>query len=276
MFGCICLSILIVGAVLASMRHSPNESHPKLRQFPISLVSPQQNESLGAASSTYDHRKVAVIVEKRHLPTLVPVLHTFLTLVPPEWPFELWTSQETGHSIASSQRIKPYIDSGKLQIKLLPDNGSHIYDGPTLSAFLTTPYLWQRLSPAEHIFFFQADSLLCSKSTFELNDFLGLNDTRTSGEGYAWVGAPWDLRGYPAEPWGGNGGLSIRRRSVMLNITSKYEWDGSAEDVWFTKLINLEANGTSLFPEQSLAMRFSYESLPGAAQHLDWASASLR
>ncbi len=58
----------------------------------------------------------------------------------------------------------------------------------------------------------------------------------------------------------------------MLDVTTKYEWDGSAEDLWFNARITDYANGTSLFPDQDLAMRFSYESLPKAAQGLDWVS----
>lgn len=58
----------------------------------------------------------------------------------------------------------------------------------------------------------------------------------------------------------------------MLNVTTNYEWDGSAEDLWFNAKIQEYANGTSLFPDQDLAMRFSYESLPKQAQGLDWVS----
>lgn len=120
------------------------------------------------------------------------------------------------------------------------------------------------------VLFFQSDSLFCSRSEFTVNDFLGVNETATEG-GYAWVGAPWDLRGYPAEPWGGNGGLSIRRRSVMLNVTRTFEWDGPSEDLWFTNKIFELYEGTHLFPSQHTAMRFSWEGLPEAAMNLgDW------
>jgi len=57
----------------------------------------------------------------------------------------------------------------------------------------------------------------------------------------------------------------------MLDITTRYEWDGSAEDLWFNARIAESVNGTNLFPDQNLAMRFSYESLPKQAQGLDWA-----
>jgi hypothetical protein len=38
------------------------------------------------------------------------------------------------------------------------------------------------------IFFFQTDSIICGKSPYKLDDFLGLNETRTKG-GYGLVGA---------------------------------------------------------------------------------------
>lgn len=104
-----------------------------------------------------------------------------------------------------------------------------------------------------------------------MDDFLGLDEFEG---GYDWVGAPWDLRGYPAEPWAGNGGFSIRReqpfaplwfaeftprslpgRDTMLNITRSVAWNGQTEDVWFGDRIH---ETTGRFPTQRVAMEFSF------------------
>ena len=42
----------------------------------------------------------------------------------------------------------------------------------------------------------------------------------------------------------GNGGLSLRRVSVMLSLVAAHQWDGSTpEDVWFSALLQSK-NGT--------------------------------
>jgi len=145
----ICLALLLCGAGLELARHSWADgravSAVEARLAELELVkadNPIQN-------STLDSNKLAVIIEKRDLPVLVPVLLDFLIKVPESWPFQLWTSQETATAVGSSRHIQPYIKSGKLQLKLLPDNGDHINSGQTLSEFLTAPFWWQQLAPAE-------------------------------------------------------------------------------------------------------------------------------
>lgn len=143
----ICIALLLCGAGLELARHTWTDAHSisaleaKLAELTIP-DNPVKN-------STLDSNKLAVIIEKRDLPVLVPVLLDFLIKVPEDWPFQLWTSKETAKAVGSSRHIKPYVNSGKLKLKLLPDNGDHIYSGQTLSEFLTAPYWWQELAPAE-------------------------------------------------------------------------------------------------------------------------------
>lgn len=155
--------------------------------------------------------------------------------------------------LQDSRLLHPHLTSGKLRLTRLPNEDS-VFDGDSLSNFTTSPALWEALAPAHSIFFFQADSFVCSASNYSLNDFLGLD---VFEGGYDFVGAPWGWRGYPATPWGGNGGTSLRRRDTMLAITRANDWDGLAEDMWFADKI---AETTNRFPEQDVAMKFSWAS----------------
>lgn len=68
-----------------------------------------------------------------------------------------------------------------------------IHDGKSLSRFLTLPGFWDKLAPAKHIFFFQADSMMCGNSNKSVNDYLGLD--MFPGSGYDWVGTSSALVG---------------------------------------------------------------------------------
>jgi len=113
--------------------------------------------------------------------------------------------------------------------------------------------------------------VLCGRSEFTVDDFLGLNDTLTGGRGYGWVGAVWPGEGYPSHRWGGNGGLSLRRRSLMQELTTNPPSPLSGnEDVWFVNSIAARDPELGLFPEQHTAMRFAFENKPFEAPMEDW------
>ncbi|RYC62840.1 hypothetical protein CHU98_g3369 [Xylaria longipes] len=115
-----------------------------------------------------------------------------------------------------------------------------------ISRFLTNLWLYETvLRPAEWLLLFQTDSILCANSRQNLNDFLD----------YDWVGAPWN----PSGRFGGNGGLSLRRVSAIVEVLrNQVRVDGSEpEDVWLTERLGHRpgarmANG-------SLSLTFSGE-----------------
>jgi hypothetical protein len=254
---------LLLGAVLIGMAAG-------------SALQGRKAQALNAVDKL-DRTKLAVIIETRDLPALPTILLNFLERVPPEWPFQIFCSNETALSVPQNHFIAPYIASGKLVIKVLA-NAVDLRDGPALSQFLTTPIFWRALAPAENLFFFQTDSIICARSNDTLNDFLGLD---VFDGGYDWVGAVWTHLGYPFPntPWGGNGGFSLRRRSTLLSITEQFDWDGEPEvrepltpiqvspdlcsdsqDLWFTYRIN---ETTRRFPEQPVSMNFALVSCSG-------------
>jgi hypothetical protein len=98
------------------------------------------------------------------------------------------------------------------------------------------------LVEGEKILTFQLDTLLLR---FGVDEFLG----------YDFIGAPWSK---PKEnKFIGNGGLSLRTKSVMLEISKNYHgFEPRWEDIFFVKFLD-KYN----LPDIETAMRFSTETL---------------
>ena len=102
---------------------------------------------------------------------------------------------------------------------------------------MTAEDTWQRL-PYNKILIFQYDSMILREG---IEEFLE----------WDYVGAPWKF-----SPRGGNGGLSLRSRNVMLDITRKYPWKGENEDVYFCR--HIDSIGGKLAP-RNVCEKFSCE-----------------
>lgn len=219
-------------------------------------------------SSSIDFSRLAVLIEHRDHPLLIPILQIFLSRTPSHWPFQVWFGNANEERLRTSPQLSPYIDSGRLLLRPFPENTYPIHDGTSLSRFLTQPWFWEQLAPAEHLLFFQLDSMLCGNSIRSLDEFLGLDKTSV---GYDWVGAVWEWRGYPATPYGGNGGLSLRKRSTMVRITKEFghtwELTQTPEDLWFAMMLELSGG---VFPPQDIAMQFSFEYPPTNMMDKNW------
>ncbi|EFX00402.1 hypothetical protein CMQ_7404 [Grosmannia clavigera kw1407] len=207
------------------------------------------------ARARYNESKVGLLIENRSFPVLAPLMLHFISVVPPDWRFRFMGSIESVKKINESVAIQEQVRAGKLDLTYIPSNmttGSQ----EEISRFLTTLWLYETvLQPAEWLLLFQTDSILCANSQRNLNDYLE----------YHWIGAPWtkDSR------WGGNGGLSLRRVSAMIDVLrEQVRIDGSdPEDVWLAERLGHRpkskvANGT-------VSLTFSGESFEGAETRLD-------
>lgn len=163
-------------------------------------------------------------------------------------------SIESVEHINGSRAIRDAVASGKLDLTYIPANmttGSQ----EEISRFLTTLWLYEFvLRPAEWLLVFQTDSMLCANSRQSLNNWLD----------YDWVGAPWNPNGR----FGGNGGLSLRRVSRIIDILrNQKRIDGTEpEDVWLTERLGHRpgaklANGTA-------SLTFSGEMYSGEAEKI--------
>ncbi|KAF4469949.1 hypothetical protein FALBO_3151 [Fusarium albosuccineum] len=204
--------------------------------------------------SAFDPSKVALLVESRPLSILAPLLLHFISVVPPDWHFRFMGSPESLAAINASSAIRQHVLDGKLELNVIPPNMS-TQGQEMISRFFTTLWLYETvLQPAEWLLVFQTDSIVCANSKKSLDDFLE----------YDWIGAPWD----PNSSWGGNGGLSLRRVSRIIDILRNEErpFDSEPEDVWISERLARHpkakvANGT-------VSLEFSGELHSGAGEHV--------
>jgi hypothetical protein len=181
-----------------------NIVHPKANNNAIWLESTLYNQTAPAPSSPNFQiaSKVAVIVETRPLSNLIPLILHFSNVLGPDWPIVLYSplSQEI---FLSSPIFERRVQSGKIQVRQLP-KGVKLGTYTARSEFWMRSWIWEDLAPAEHVFMFDAESIICEKSEKKADDFL-----------------EWDFIGAPMKKgWGQgfNGALSIRRREVMLDF----------------------------------------------------------
>ncbi|RFU24001.1 hypothetical protein B7463_g12337, partial [Scytalidium lignicola] len=206
-------------------------------------------------------KKVATIIENRALDNLIPLILHFSTVLGPEWPIVLFTDPSLLQlPDFKSPAFARLVNSGHISIIPLGED-VHFADSVAVSTFLTNPWVWEQLAPADHVLLFQSDSILCSKSLHTADDFLM----------YDFIGAP------VVAFWGQgfNGGLSLRNRNMMLDIIAKSNFTAereelpepiSVEDQWFyKKMLELpnKADGSpgACFPTMEVAASFAVQSV---------------
>lgn len=193
----------------ASLTHTTVKTDPKAKE-----------EFLSVNVSTSN--KAAVIIETRRSGGIVPLVLHFSAVLGPDWPVIIYTSRENFGSFSTSAALLRYQRAGRIVIRPLAE-GVYFPSWDSVSDFLTTPWLWRDLAPAEHILLFQTDSILCANSVRKVDDFFG-----------------YDIIGAPIHPhWGVgfNGGLSLRKRSTTLRVLDEWEWAANPhphpEDQWY-------------------------------------------
>ena len=210
---------------------------------------------------------VAAIIEDRPLSNLVPLLLHFATVLGPEWPIVFFAAENSLFN--TSIPFRRAVDAGRIQIRSLPPD-THFENHAAVSDLLTTPWFWEELAPAGHVLLFQADSILCANSDSRVEDFLE----------YDFVGAPIDVpvSGDAGHGEGYNGGLSLRNRTMILDIVKRFSWKGEKEsgqisqagcvtkepclkfeDQWFYHKMK-EIPGSRL-PSKEIASKFAVETI---------------
>ena len=215
----------------------------------MGVAPPVPRLSLEYPHSPYNESKVALLIENRPLPILAPLMLHFISVVPPDWRFRFMGSPESVDSINGSVAIREQVSLGKLDLTYIPSNMSTAGQ-EYISRFLTNLWIYETvLHPAEWLLVFQTDSIFCANARLTLNDFLDFD----------WIGAPWA----PDGRFGGNGGLSLRRVSTMIDVLRHQERveDSEPEDVWLADRVSHRpgarvANGTT-------SLTFSGEQWPG-------------
>ncbi|KAI0195102.1 hypothetical protein EV127DRAFT_332702 [Xylaria flabelliformis] len=176
----------------------------------------------GNPRGRFNASKVALMIEPRPLPHLVPQILHMISVVPPDWRFTFVGTNQSVASVGRSYATKHQQVVGKLDLLVLPAPWE-IDSKEKVHRLLTDMRFYDEFFPGvEWLLKYEYDSILCANSGTSLNEWLD----------WDWAGAP---RVTVDDRFSGNGGLSIRRVSTIkrvLKFQERYN-DTNPEDEWF-------------------------------------------
>jgi hypothetical protein len=158
----------------------------------------------------------AIIIEPRPHKALNFVLNNFLENLSDEWGFIIFHGNKNTNFIQNiiTNEINPDYNNKIKTINLGIDN---LYSND-YSNLLKNKDFYNNIE-TETFLIFQVDTLIIKENKDLINDFLE----------YDYVGAPWQ------NGWIGNGGLSLRKKSKMLEVIDKVNKDYKVnEDEYFS------------------------------------------
>lgn len=184
----------------------------------------------------------AIIVEPRKHHALSFVVHNFLQNLSDDWNIIIFHGNQNIEFIETflkSESFQPYIH--RISLENLHVDNITIDDYNNL--FINNREFYEKI-PTETFLVFQTDTMIFEKNKHLINVFLD----------YDYVGAPW--LHYPVEGENvGNGGLSLRKKSKMLEIMENSFDKDLPEDVFFSCPTNV-----SIYkPQFEIAKLFSVE-----------------
>ena len=199
----------------------------------------------------YAKEYTAIIIEPREHRALYFVLHNFLENLPKNWSIILFHGNQ--NVVYVNNIIDTQLLEYKQRIRLVNLNVNNL-TGYEYSNILKQPYIYDYI-PSDRFLIFQTDTLILKENQHLINDFLE----------YDYVGAPWKMDNHV-----GNGGLSLRRKSKMLEIIKQnskqstieihghvFHRDEIHEDIFFSYC----KNGNVYKPDFETAKRFAIETV---------------
>lgn len=183
--------------------------------------------------------KCAVIVEARRHPHLGYVMRNVMHFLDESW----------GLCVVHGSENREFIEDlvGGWGDVMLIDAGVGEISADEFNDLACTESFWRQL-PSETILMFQSDSILRRRGIDEFLEF-------------DYVGAPWmhALIGRDGVGPVGNGGLSLRKKSAMLEILANHERDAELqEDQYFSRWLYHDGYRV---PSLETASRFSTETI---------------
>jgi len=128
----------------------------------------------------------------------VPVLKMFLTSLPDSWRFQIKCQSRLIHYYYEDPVLREAVNSGRVFLELLTWTTMIGYTVQQLDFSY-----WMGIQ-GDNILTFQDDTVLCRKSPYSIDDFVG----------YDYIGGPWCDRNLS----GGNSGLSLRSRAAIVEL----------------------------------------------------------
>jgi hypothetical protein len=160
------------------------------------------------------YKYTAIIVEPREHKALDYVLTNFYNNLSDEWQIIIFHGK---NNLDFINNIINKFDKNRIQLINLNVNNLSIIE---YSKLFYNKWFYDNI-PTETFLVFQVDTLICPQYKHLINDFLI----------YDYVGAPWDEKIihdiktlYGGKDLIGNGGLSIRKKSKMLEILNEHSF----------------------------------------------------
>jgi|LakMenEpi03Aug12_release.lakeMendotaPanAssembly.Ray.scaffolds.fasta_scaffold78403_2 hypothetical protein len=165
----------------------------------------------------------AVIVEPRKHKALPYVLENFLNNLSEDWSFIIFHGNLNLEFINNIITKKLSIHKHRIRLINLNVNNLTVEGYNKLFKYCKKFYNY---IPTETFLVFQTDSIIFEKHKHLINNFLN----------YDYVGAPWNhvIDGKDKNECVGNGGLSLRKKSKMLEIMEKQGKNKYPEDIYFS------------------------------------------
>ena len=160
----------------------------------------------------------AIIVEPREHPALEFVLNNFVSNLSDEWNIIVF------HGNKNIDFLKKIIENNlHTRISLINLQVDNLTINDYNNLFMKSTILYDNI-PTETFLVFQTDTIIFEKHKHLINDFLK----------YDYVGAPIKHNATPQPIWVGNGGLSLRKKSKMLEIMNNEPYQNIPEDFFFS------------------------------------------
>lgn len=125
--------------------------------------------------SQFNASKVALFIEGRPIPHLVPQLLHMISVVPPDWRFVFIGSKESVTYMSRSFATQYHQANGKLDLIVIQEPWS-IQEKEHVYRMLTDIRFYDEVLPeVEWMLKFESDSIMCGNSDDSLNDWLDLD-----------------------------------------------------------------------------------------------------
>ncbi|KAI9851002.1 MAG: hypothetical protein M1838_004694 [Thelocarpon superellum] len=235
------LSTLALVWLFAALLPSPSSTTHMIQQ-----ILPSVRVDFHPSRSPYNESKLGLMVDSRPLPQLAPLLLHMMSVAGPDWRFLFLGSNESVALVNTSFAVRQQLEAGRLSLREMPEENVTTSQ-EQYSQLFTNLAFYESLLPAEFLWVFHADSVICANSEQNLDDWLE----------YDWVGAPWDES--KSVSWntrkgnmpGGDGGFSLRRISRVMEVLrfqTRYVEDIDPEDEWLAARIGNLPNAKMASP----------------------------
>lgn len=219
--------------------------------------------SVGLIGSIKQLSKVAVIIfSGQRVRELKETVNSFYEGLDDTWNLQIFYDKISREEIFS---IFTNLTKKRLHLSYIGSN--IIYNRDTLQDYMVLNTSFWEAIMGEKILIFHSDSGICKRTPYSIHMFLD----------YDYIGAPfymdWLLPG-PFKPieknditfYGGNGGLSLRSRSSMIECSkaavkgSGLYWQGRQEDVYFSWCVKYFLSNQKL-PPRNVSRLFAVETI---------------